>query len=133
MFKTAVHAAFYTLMNVRYAALVIPTAAVAVALHLTGLDTGVRAAAVALGLLALAMLAELGLSLYNGVTAANQIKARDDYMAGYLADIEKYANDWTRRGSEDSAEAGSQGRQAGPEGEAPDEGEAGGQAPVPAR
>jgi hypothetical protein len=130
MFKTAVHAAFYTLMNVRYAALVIPTAAVAVALHFTGLDSGWRAAAVALGLLVLAMVAELGLSVYNGVTAAKQVRARDNYMADYFANIEKYANDWTGRGSEDSAEAGPEG-EAGKQG--PDEGEAGGQAPVPAR
>lgn len=122
MIKTAVHAAFYTLMNVRYAALVIPTAAVAVALHLTGVDSGLTAAAVALGLLVLAMVAEVGLSVYNGITAAKQVQARDDYMADYFADIEKYANDWTGRGSEDSAEAGD-------EGEGPDEGEA----PVPAR
>jgi hypothetical protein len=122
MIKTAVHAAFYTLMNVRYAALVIPTAAVAVALHVAGIGDGWVPAGVSAGLLVLAMVAEVGLSIYNGITAARQVKARDDYMADYFADIEKYANDWTGRGSEDIPEAG-------PEGEGPDEG----QAPVPAR
>lgn len=124
MFKTAAHAAFYTLMNVRYAALVIPTAAVAVALHVTGVGNGWVPAAAAAGLLALAGVAEVGLSIHNGITAAKQIRARDNYMADYFADIEKYANDWTGRGSEDSAPEGEAG------GQGPDEE---GGASVPAR
>lgn len=111
MVKAAGYAVLYTLMNVRYAALIIPTAVIAYLLQIYVL------ALVAAGLLVLAAAAELSLSIVNGVSAAMQIREHDQLMNTYLSDIEKHANDWTHRGSED------------PEGEGPDEGED----PVPAR
>lgn len=116
MFKTAGYAVLYTVMNVRYAALIIPTAVIAYLLQIYIL------ALVAAGLLVLAAAAEVALSIANGVSAAMQIREHDQLMNTYMADVEKHANDWTHRGSEDPAREG--------EGEDPS-GE--GQDPVPAR
>lgn len=113
MLKTTANATFYTVMNVRYAALILPTGVVAYLLQLYWL------AWVAGGLLAAAFVAEVGLSIANGVGAARQIKQRDDNIKDMLSKLEMHANDWTGRGSEDPT----------PEGEDPDEG----QAPVPAK
>lgn len=116
MLKTTANAAFYTVMNVRYAALILPTGVVAYLLQLYWL------AVVAGALLAAAYAAEVGLSIANGVGAARQIKQRDDNIKEMLSKLERHANDWTNRGSEDPAEG---------EGEDPDGKEGG--APVPAR
>jgi hypothetical protein len=114
MIKTAGVAAFYTVMNVRYAALIIPTGVVAYLLQLYWL------AWVAGGLLAAATAAEVALSIANGVGAARQMAQRNKAVDDFFSEVEKYANDWTGRGSE---------AEASDEGEGPDEG----QAPVPAR
>lgn len=116
MFKLFGQSVFYTMMNVRYAALIIPTCLVAWVLQLYPL------AVMAGVLLVLATGLEVGLSVANGVGAAMQIREQDLMMTSYLDNIEKHANDWTHRGSEDPTSEG--------EGEDPP-GE--GQVPVPAR
>lgn len=118
MFKTVLDGVVYTILNIRYSALILPTAAVALALHFSS-----WLAVAALVLLVLAVIAELALSVHNGVEAAKAIRLEKQreleqqaWMDRYLDRVEKHANDWTGSGSED-------------QGEAPDEG----QAPVPAR
>ena len=115
MIKAAVTVTGYTLLNVRYSALILPCGVVAYLLGFYWL------AVVAGVLLLLAAGAEVALSIANGLEAHRQIQvqrqmqAEDEALvASFMTDIEKHANDWTHRGSEDPA----------PEGEDPDEGEA---------
>lgn len=123
MITSALKVSAYTLMNIRYSALILPAGVVAYLLQLYVL------AVVAGILLAAAFVAEVALSIANGVEMHSQLEAQkrwgldeENRLALALADIEKHANDWTNQhGSE--AEAGP------PEGEDPGEG----QGPVPSR
>lgn len=115
----------YTLMNIRYSALILPCGVVAYLLQLYPL------AVIAGILLVAAFAAEVALSVANGVEMHQQVTAQklwaadeDDRLARALADIERYSNDWTdQHGSE--AEAGEAGSEAGRREEGPPEGEAG--------
>jgi hypothetical protein len=109
----------FTLLNIRYAALILPTGVVAYLL-------GVYVLAVVAGiLLVAAFAAEVALSISNGIDAyhsvelAKRLQADEEQaIAQVLSDIEDWKN---QHGSEDSA----------PEGEDPTEGQ--GQGPVPSR
>jgi hypothetical protein len=123
MLKQVGNSVLYTLANIRYAALILPSGVTAYfyATHPYEWYTIVLA-----GLLVLAAGAEVALSIANGIEAAKAVRAMDEYAVQQQRDIRsgldklnEYANDWTGRGREDSA----------PEGEDPDEG----QDPVPAR
>lgn len=111
----------FTLMNIRYSALILPCGVVAYLLQFYAL-------AVAAGiLLVAAFAAEVALSIANGVEMSQQVEAQkqwqadeDQRLARALADIEKYSNDWTQRGSEGEAGPPEEGRS----------GEEGGTAPV---
>lgn len=96
---------FYTLMNIRYSALILPAGVVAYLLQFYAL------AVVAGILLVAAFAAEVALSVANGVEMHQQVEAQkqwamdeDNRLAHALADIEKHANDWTHQhGSEAEA------------------------------
>ncbi len=120
LIKTAGRVTGYTLLNVRYSALILPCGIVAYLLGFYWL------AITAGALLAAAVIAEVTLSVSNAIEfhqqyeMQKQMQAEDEtLLASFLDNIEKHANDWTHRGSEDSA----------PEGEDPGEGEGS----VPAR
>jgi len=106
----------FTLMNIRYSALILPCGVVAYLLQFYAL-------AITAGiLLVAAFAAEVALSIANGVEMSQQVEAQkqwqadeDQRLARALADIEKYSNDWTQRGSEGegSGEEGSPGEEGG--------------------
>lgn len=123
MLKQVGNSVLYTLANIRYAALILPAGVTAYFYSTHGIEWYTIALS---GLLVLAVIAEVALSIANGIEAAQAVRAMDEYAKQQKADIlsgldklNEYANDWTGRGREDSA----------PEGEDPNEG----QDPVPAR
>lgn len=122
MTRTILRVVFYTLLNIRYASLILPCGVTAYLLQFYAL-------AVTAGiLLVAAFAAEVALSIANGVEAHKAIESakhwearEEEYLAEALTKLEHHANDWTDIN-------GSQGEAGPSEGEAPDEG-----GPVPSR
>lgn len=119
--KTAGNTILYTLLNIRYSALILPTGVVA---YLAGIPPWmVLVAAVCL---ILAAAAELFTSVAHGLSTAHQLREQAELIRSLTAGAETYANGGWLDGSEGN-EPVREGREDGPEGEA------GGQGPVPAR
>lgn len=124
--RTALTAIGYTVLNVRYAALVLPVAAFA---FISGRVDTWSWLVWAVGLLVgLAVAAELVGSAINGNTAAQQAKAQREYQADVWNKITNYANGGWAGLDGSEGEAGTEG-EAGPPGR--EEGEGG--AAVPAK
>jgi hypothetical protein len=125
--RTALTAIGYTVLNVRYASLVLPIAAFAFVSSRA--DTWPWLVWVVGVLVALAVAAELLGSAINGNTAAQQSKAQREYQADMWDKMTKYANGGWAGLDGSEGEAGTPEGQAGPT----DEGEGEGGASVPAR